>query len=644
MPIKYTREIHNRLLNKHSDEANQQYLNGLWHLEMLRRPDSIFGKIPRDTQYRKYDIGDNLSSRVSVKPITNDGASYVNTAHLMDSSEARRGVPAPNGKTATTENSAFSHINGADANLIIPQDSQNYNISPGNIKAEFETATQRNRRFDKAIKDYHKKYGEDFYEKMPEIAYDSVMNPRSEVLPGKGDNTLNVTRYNDKKYNGSVLGVAQDGGTSLKSIEPRYETQVEQLRQQKSDLLGQPGSPLMGASEGGVTQTGTSLSDSRADNAADPSRVLKPIVPQNGKNSNDLEVRFETTAERNRKYNTREIADELTKWAIKHGGKDAMSTTKVNYDVDADGVSRSIARAKENIENDYIEVSNKTEALRELDDIAKKYGLENPAQERTLEASDIAKQIQDSWRKNQQKPQVATGTEPLSYAEDGTPEFVKRYTKRVDIEGVDNSTLARKNRLKQFMDTLKNSDNSIVRKFYELWHGDRTKTVLTKLTAEEAAYYKSFRGMEDVNIKGDSSITLASKEFRHEDNSGHFTGIKLKPEQDIWIDANPLTKSDIEAMDTVLKNPDRVIKTDDYDNNGHKILIQKNLSNRMRIVAEVANDGGELRVKSYYKINKTPLSGNLADSRITPQSETSVQVRPLDSRLEANSPDSSIIS
>lgn len=123
--------------------------------------------------------------------------------------------------------------------------------------------------------------------RVAEIAYDSVMNPRSEVLPGKGDNTLNVTRYNDKKYNGSVLGVAQDGGTSLKSIEPRYENQVKQLRQQKSDLLGRSGSPLMGTSEGGVTQTGTSLSDSRADSAAGPSRVLKPSVAQNSENVNN---------------------------------------------------------------------------------------------------------------------------------------------------------------------------------------------------------------------------------------------------------------------------------------------------------------------------------------------------------------------
>ena len=34
----------------------------------------------------------------------------------------------------------------------------------------------------------------------------------------------------------------------------------------------------MGASEGGITQTGTSLGDSRADSATGPSRVLNTII------------------------------------------------------------------------------------------------------------------------------------------------------------------------------------------------------------------------------------------------------------------------------------------------------------------------------------------------------------------------------
>ncbi len=241
-------------------------------------------------------------------------------------------------------------------------------------------------------------------------------------------------------------------------------------------------------------------------------------------------------------------------------------------------------------------------------------------------------------------PEVSPSTSSLSTAEDGTPEFVKRYTERTDIEGVDNSMPARKNRVKQFMESLKDSDNAIVKKFYELLHGDRKKTVLTKLTPEEVAYYKSFGDMGDVKLDQNASITLDARDVRHEDNSGHLTGIKRFDEKGIWIDANPLTKSDIAMMDTVLKNPDSVHKARDYSNANKKIVIEKTLNNNMRIVAEVVNDGGELKVKSYYKTNKTPLSGNLADSRITPQSETSVQVKPLDSRLEANSPDSSIVS
>ena len=127
--------------------------------------------------------------------------------------------------------------------------------------------------------------------KVAEIAYDSIMNPQSEVLPGKGRNTVNVSRYSDDSYNGSVLGRAQDGGTSLKSIEPRNQKEVGKMRQQKSDLLGQSGSPLMGTSEGGVTRhrtvnsadSVTSLGDSRAVSAADPSRVLDSSISQKAK-------------------------------------------------------------------------------------------------------------------------------------------------------------------------------------------------------------------------------------------------------------------------------------------------------------------------------------------------------------------------
>lgn len=260
---------------------------------------------------------------------------------------------------------------------------------------------------------------------------------------------------------------------------------------------------------------------------------------------------------------------------------------------------------------------------------------------------DIRK-IQENFSRQSQQDniEVATGAEPLSKAADGTPEFVKRYTDQKTLDGVDNSKQARRSRLKQVMESFKKSDNPIVKKFVELWQGDRKKTVLTKLTAEEATYYKSFRGMEDINIKGDTPITLASKEFRHEDNSGHLTGIKFKPDKNtgIWVDANPLTKSDIAAMDSVLKNPDRVYKAKDYSETNRKIIIEKTLSNHMRIVTEVVNDGGELKVKSYYKANKTPLSGNLADSRIAPQSGTSAQVSPLGTRLEANSSDISIVS
>lgn len=106
-----------------------------------------------------------------------------------------------------------------------------------------------------------------------------------------------------------MISIAQDGNTNLKSIDPRYENQVKQLRQQKSDLLGQPGSPLMGTSEGGVTQTGTSLSDSRADSAAGPSRVLKSSVAQNSENVNNAITRLADLGYDDRVSAIHEISD-----------------------------------------------------------------------------------------------------------------------------------------------------------------------------------------------------------------------------------------------------------------------------------------------------------------------------------------------
>ena len=128
MPITYTKEVHDRLKTKHSDPLNKSYLDNLGHIETLRSPDVQYQKTPRDVQYRKFDMTDDgLSSRVSVKPKAQENASYINTAHLMSSSEARRGVPTSNGNTATAKDYAFSNASNVDANSRISQNAENVN-------------------------------------------------------------------------------------------------------------------------------------------------------------------------------------------------------------------------------------------------------------------------------------------------------------------------------------------------------------------------------------------------------------------------------------------------------------------------------------------------------------------------------------
>ena len=76
------------------------------------------------------------------------------------------------------------------------------------------------------------------------------------------------------KYDGTVLGEFE-GTTSLKSIEPRKESQVQNLRTKKG-LADRPGSPLAANQEGGVTQAGTSLGEN-----ATPLRTRDSIISQN---------------------------------------------------------------------------------------------------------------------------------------------------------------------------------------------------------------------------------------------------------------------------------------------------------------------------------------------------------------------------
>lgn len=137
LPVEYTNEVHQNLLRKHPDEANKSFINGLEHIETMRRPDYVYENSPRDVQYRRLNVGEgDLAGRVSVKPYPDDNASYINTAHLMSGDEAIRGVPTSSGETATLEDFAFKRTGNVDANSNIPQNGQNVNVSWDNLAKE----------------------------------------------------------------------------------------------------------------------------------------------------------------------------------------------------------------------------------------------------------------------------------------------------------------------------------------------------------------------------------------------------------------------------------------------------------------------------------------------------------------------------
>lgn len=235
--------------------------------------------------------------------------------------------------------------------------------------------------------------------------------------------------------------------------------------------------------------------------------------------------------------------------------------------------------------------------------------------------------------------EVSAGTNPIATAEDGTPEFVKRYTSVTELAGEDNSMPTRQTRVSQFMDTLKNSDNAIAKKFYDLWSGKRKKSILAGLTAEEAKRYAS---EGNVPIANDAKFVATDNFIRHEDNDGHFTGIKRYAEKltGYQIDANPLTKSDISMLDDILKNPD-TIKNVGNGRDGVKLKIEKQINDRFRVIAEVVNDGKELNIVSLYKQNKNPLGGFLPTSGNSGVSEVNGEVRTESPRSETvNSADS----
>lgn len=86
LPIDYTAQVHDRLLNIKrgpSDRLSRQYIDGLGHVKTLSAPDTVITKSPRDVQYISKGVVDDRLGRVSIKPIQQKGQSYINTAHVV---------------------------------------------------------------------------------------------------------------------------------------------------------------------------------------------------------------------------------------------------------------------------------------------------------------------------------------------------------------------------------------------------------------------------------------------------------------------------------------------------------------------------------------------------------------------------------
>lgn len=71
------------------------------------------------------------------------------------------------------------------------------------------------------------------------MAFNALTSDNSKAVPGYYNNQLVVSEpgmVND--YDGTVLGLAEDGGTSLKSIEPRNKSQIEMFEENGQQKMG----------------------------------------------------------------------------------------------------------------------------------------------------------------------------------------------------------------------------------------------------------------------------------------------------------------------------------------------------------------------------------------------------------------------
>ena len=106
------------------------------------------------------------------------------------------------------------------------------------------------------------------------IAFNSLASEDARAIPGYYENQIAISKPGLKNdYDASVIGLAEDGRTSLKSIEPRTQNQIELFESQGQQKNGPK------------SQLGFSLAEEQP--------TSNSIVPQNDQNVNDLTQVFE---------------------------------------------------------------------------------------------------------------------------------------------------------------------------------------------------------------------------------------------------------------------------------------------------------------------------------------------------------------
>lgn len=134
-----------------------------------------------------------------------------------------------------------------------------------------------------------------------EMAFDSLTSDQAFGSPGKGSNQFAVSPRNNKYYNASGIGLAEDGGTSLKSIEPRRISRIDRFQrmgQQKDAYDGVYGTPLAANQEGAASldriAPDTSLSDQRPGDTGTPLGTRDSNIAQGVTDVNQPELRTST--------------------------------------------------------------------------------------------------------------------------------------------------------------------------------------------------------------------------------------------------------------------------------------------------------------------------------------------------------------